>query len=401
MRTSQDHKLTVPAPRAFRPLEQKRRYRGASGGRGSGKSHWFCEEVVFDCLAEHTRAVCAREVLLSIKDSSKQLLEDKIRDFNLTGFEITEREIWYPPTESLIIFRGLQNHTAQSIKSLEGYNRLFVEEAQAISQRSLDLTIPTFRKNAVLDFAWNPVDPKDPVERLFADNDGDPDFAHIHVTYRDNPWFPDELRRDMERDRRRDPEKYLHVWLGRHQRMSEARVFRNFVIEEFETPPDARFYFGADWGFANDPTVLVRCFIEGDRLCIDQEAWAVGCEIDRTPALFATIPGSDKWPITADNARPETISYMRRHGFPRIKESIKGKRSVEDGIAFLKSFDIVVHLRCIHTAEELAAYAWKVDPKTNEVLPVLADKDNHVIDALRYGLEGTRRSNYTLAAVDT
>lgn len=161
-------------------------------------------------------------------------------------------------------------------------------------------------------------------------------------------------------------------------------------MEDFETPADAEFRFGADWGFAVDPTVLVRCFLKGRKLYVDQEAYRVGCEIDQTPALFDTIQGSRKWMITADSARPETVSYMRRQGF-RIKAAIKGQGSLEDGVEFLRSFDIIVHPRCKHTADELALYSYKQDPLTNEILPILEDKNNHVIDALRYALEALRR----------
>jgi phage terminase large subunit len=195
--------------------------------------------------------------------------------------------------------------------------------------------------------------------------------------------------------------------------LSEARVFRNWRVMAFETPIGVRFYFGADWGFSVDPTVLVRCFIgrfdengevvpdymNGDTLFIDMERYQVGCEIDNTPALFKQIPGSQDWPMTADSARPETISYMQRNGFPRIQPSVKGQGSVEDGIEFMKNFDIVVHPRCPHTIDELSQYAYKIDKKTNEVLPVLEDKKNHVIDAVRYALESTRRSNYHLDSI--
>lgn len=118
----------------------------------------------------------------------------------------------------------------------------------------------------------------------------------------------------------------------------------------------------------------------------------VGCEIDRLPDLFDTVPDARKWFITADSARPETISYMRRHGYPRIRSAIKGAKSVEEGVEFLKSFDIIVHPRCVHTIDELTLYSYKVDPDTNLVLPILADKKNHVIDAVRYACEGARRA---------
>jgi phage terminase large subunit len=394
-------KLLVETPPIFDPLTKKRRYRGARGGRGSGKSHFFGEDLILDMMTKHTRAVCAREVQLSIKDSSKQLLEDKIDLFQMRPFfDITDREIVYEATDSMIIFRGLQNHTAQTIKSLEGFNRFYCDESQQLTQRSLDLITPTFRKeDTVMDFAWNPISKKTPVERFFNENEGDPDFICVTANYYDNPFFPEALLRDMTRDRERDIDRYSHIWLGHYQQQSEARVFRNWSIQEFETPDDARFYFGVDFGYAIDPTVMVRCFIRARKLFIDYEAVAVHCEIDNTPTLFRKIPHSDKWPCTADNARPETISYLKRHGYPRMKESVKGKGSVEDGIEFLKSFDIVIHPRCKSTIEEMTTYAWKIDQRTEEILPVLDDKDNHVIDALRYALEGTRRSNYTLLGV--
>jgi phage terminase large subunit len=348
--------------------------------------------LIEDTVSQHIRAACLREVQNTIKDSVKQLLEDKIRKLGQErAFTITDQEI-RGPNDSLFIFRGLQNHTATSIKSLEGFNRALVEEAQTISQRSLEILTPTFRTGSELWFAWNRTDPKDPVDKLFRENEGDPDFISVKVNYSDNPWFPEELRRDMERDKRRDPEKYAHVWLGEYQRKSEARVFRNWQIKEFESPPDARFYYGADWGFSVDPTVLVRAWIKDRNLYVDQEAWQVGCEIDKTPALFDLIAGSRHWPITADSSNPQSISYMSKHGFPNIKPSVKGPGSVEEGVEFLKGYDIIVHPRCKHVIDELTLYSYEVDKQTGDVLPKLADKKNHTIDSLRYAVEGVRRA---------
>lgn len=375
----------------FLPLLAPKRFKGAKGGRGSGKSHFLAEMLVEEAITDHVRAACLREVQNSIKDSVKQLIEDKIHALGQSHkFNITEREI-RGPNDSLFIFRGLQNHTVTSIKSLEGFNRALVEEAQTISQRSLDIMIPTFRSGSQMSFAWNPDKATDPVDKLFRENADDPDFELVTANYHDNPWFPDELRRDMERDKRRDPEKYAHVWLGEYQRNSEARVFRNWTVEEFDAPADAIHRFGADWGFAVDPTVLIRCHIVGRKLYVDHEAYAVGCEIDNTPALFDQVPEARKWTIRADSARPETVSYMQRKGF-KIIPAIKGPGSLEDGIEFLKSYDIVVHPRCKHTANELALYSYKTDPLTNDILPLLEDKNNHVIDALRYACEGLRRA---------
>ena len=388
-------KLDIPTPRKFVPLLGKARYKGAHGGRGSGKSHFFAEMLVERCvMVPGTRAVCVREIQKSLKNSVKMLVEDKIRKLGVSVmFEILDSEI-RTPGGGVIIFTGMQNHTSDSIKSLEGFDIAWCEEAQSLSQRSLDLLRPTIRKpGSELWFSWNPAKPTDPVDVLLRGENPPSDATVVEANWSDNPWLPDELRADLEDDRRRDPDKFLHVWGGHYSLNSEARVFRNWSVEEFPPPRDAVYRFGADWGFAVDPTVLVRCYIEGRNLYVDYEAYEVGCEIDHLPALFDRIDGSRKWLIRADSARPETVSYMRRQGF-KITPALKGQGSIEDGVEFLRSFDIKVHPRCENVIEELTLYSYKVDPHTQEILPVLDDKDNHTIDALRYALEELRRSGY-------
>lgn len=414
-------RLKNPLPRALAPLLGSERFQGAKGGRGGAKSHQFGGMSVVEMFTEHTRLACVREVQNSIKDSVKQLIEDKINTLVAvdvdTGkqwpiapwFKITEREIVCKRTDSLAIFRGLQNHTASSIKSLEGFNRAWYEEAHSLTQRSLDLATPTFRAAGTQQrFSWNPDLDTDPVDVMFRENANDPDFKLVTVNYYDNPWFPDDLRRDMERDKRRDPDKYEHVWLGAYRKNSAAQVFRNWKVERFDAPAvGTRLYLGADWGFSVDPTVLLVCFIVGRTLYIWREVYAVGCEIDRTPALFDRIDPewtaaraadpnwkslARRWPIVADSARPETISYLRNHGFPQITSAIKGAGSVEDGVEFLKSYDIVVHPDCVHAHTEFKLFSYKTDKKTGKITTDLDTKDNHTIDSARYALENVRRS---------
>ena len=338
-----------------------------------------------------TSAVCVREIQKSLAQSVKKLLELKIEQLNVGHLFEVQESLIKTPGGGLIIFNGLQNHTADSIKSLEGYDIAWVEEAQSLSQRSLDLLRPTLRKHgSELWFSWNPNLETDPVDNLLRGENPPPDAIVVQANYRDNPWLPDVLKQELEYDQKRDPDKFAHVWLGEYQRNSEARVFRNWTVEEFESPKGATYRLGADWGFSVDPSVLVRCYLDGRRLYVDYEAYMVGCEIDNLPNLFDRVPGSRKWFITADSARPETISYMQRHGFPRVNKAIKGAKSLEEGVQFLQTFDIVVHPRCQHTIDELTLYCYDTDPLTGEVLPKLKDKDNHVIDALRYALEGAR-----------
>lgn len=407
-----DNALRIFTPRAFMPLQAPRRFKGAKGGRGGAKSHHVAERLVRDCFRGHVRVACVREIQNSIKDSVKQLIDDKIAKHDVRGhFKITEREI-VGPNESLFIFRGLQNHTAASIKSLEGFNRVWYEEAQTLTQRSLDLATPTFRKPGSEQwFTWNPEFPTDPVDRFFRENieANDPDFACVTVNYEDNPWFPDDLRRDMERDKLRDPDKYNWIWRGGYRQNSEAQVLRNWRVERFDPPPAGTALLGGgDWGFSVDPTVGLICFIVGRTLYIWREVWAIGCEIDRTPALFDKLdpewtPARAKdpnWkslarriPIIADSARPETISYMQRNGFPRMQAAIKGPGSVEDGVTFLQSYDIVVHPDCFHTIDELKLYSFVIDKKTDRITTDLEDKNNHTIDSARYAVENVRRTS--------
>lgn len=385
----------IETPRVFAPLLQPARYKGAHGGRGSGKSHFFGEYVIEQhIIDQNDSTVCVREVQKSLDQSVKKLLELKIEAMNAGAyFDVQDARIKSTQGSGIIIFQGMQNHTADSIKSLEGYKRAWVEEAQSLSQKSLDLLRPTIRlPGSELLFSWNPNEETDPVDALLRGENPPPDAIVVEANYRDNPYLPDVLRAEMEYDRTRDPDKYRHVWLGEYARNSQARVFRNWKVEEFESSTTATYRLGADWGFSVDPSVLVRCWIDGKRLYIDHEAYMVGCEIDQLPDLFARVPDSQKWFITADTARPETISYMQRHGYPKINAAIKGAKSVEEGVEFLKSFDIVVHPRCVHTIDELTVYSYEIDDLTGLILPKLADKDNHVIDALRYACEGARRA---------
>ena len=387
--------LQIKTPKWAAPLLEPSRYKGAWGGRGSGKSHFFAEMMIEShILDQKRRSVCVREIQKSLNQSVKRLLEMKIQNMNAGAyFEVQDAVIKSKKGDGLIIFQGMQNHTADSIKSLEGYDCAWVEEAQSLSQVSLDLLRPTIRKpGSELHFTWNPRQSNDPVDFLLRGPTPPKDATVIKVNYTDNPWFPSVLRDEMEYDKRRDPDKYQHVWMGEYLRNSQSRVFRNWKIEDFEAPADAIHRLGADWGFSIDPTVLVRCHIIGRTLYIDYEAYMIGCEIVNTPELFLQVPEAEKWPIVADSARPETISHMRKNGFPKIMGAVKGPRSLEEGIEFLKNYDIVVHPRCLHTIDELTLYSYKTDPLTGKILPLLEDKKNHVIDALRYACEGVRRT---------
>ena len=208
--------LRVEVPRKLKPLLGPSRYKGAFGGRGGAKSHFFAEQIILRAFATPTRIVCIREVQNSIKDSVKQLLTDKIAKFKLEAeFEVLDTEIRCTANGSLIIFKGMQSYNAANIKSLEAYDIAWVEEAQTLSQASLDMLRPTMRKDgSELWFSWNPRYKTDPVDQFFRKRPPANSIA-VSINWMDNPWFKDTpLYQDMLDDFAADPDKAEHVWNG-------------------------------------------------------------------------------------------------------------------------------------------------------------------------------------------
>lgn len=368
-------------------------YRWAKGGRGSGKSYTFALMAAIYGYAESIRILCTRELQVSIKESFHAEVKRAIEshDWLAAHYDVGVDYI-RGKNGTEFIFRGLR-HNMTAIKSMANIGLCIVEEAEDVPESSWEDLTGTIREpNAEIWAVWNPKRENSPVDARFVKSCPARAIGR-EVNYTDNPWLSDRLKREAEYDRSRDPSKYAWKWLGKYLVQSDAQVFKNWSIEEFEVHPEATIRQGADWGFSVDPTVLVQAYIVGRKLYVPYEAYKVGCEIVDTPDLFFSVPDSEKWTITADSARPETISHMQRNGFPKMMRAIKGAKSVEEGIEFLKSFDIVVHPRCKHLIEELTLYKYKEDELTGKILPVLADKDNHVIDALRYACEGARRAS--------
>jgi len=369
-----------------------KRYIVIFGGRGSSKSWTVADFLILKAYESEKRILCTREIQKSIKDSVHKLICDRIKALGLESFfVITDRAI-RGTNGSEFIFAGLK-HNPDIIKSMEGIDYAWCEEAQSLSRKSLEVLTPTIRKpGSQIIFTYNPTDEEDPVhvDYTLADRD---DTIKIEINYNDNPFFPDVLKEELEYDKRTDYDKYLHKWEGKCIKHSEAQVFYGkWEVNSFEAPEDTFFYFGADWGFSKDPSTLVRCFIIDRILYIDYEFYEVGVEIDKLPGRFEAVPESKIYPIKADSARPDTISYMKRHGYNKMSGSKKGKGSIEDGIEFIKSFEkIVINPRCKNTIDEFRYYSYVVDPRTGNMSNKIEDKNNHIIDALRYALEDLMR----------
>ena len=209
--------LKIPTARAFKPLLKPSRYKGAHGGRGSGKSWFFAEKLILDSLEGGMRSVCIREVQRSLIQSAKRLIEDKLIDMGMdkgAGFKVMKDHI-LTPGDGIIMFQGMQDHTAESIKSLEGFNRAWVEEAQTLSDHSLKLLRPTIRgEGSELWFSWNPRRKNDPVDVLLRQGDIPTSAIVVKANWEDNPWFPAVLEQERKDCLRIEPEQYEHIWNG-------------------------------------------------------------------------------------------------------------------------------------------------------------------------------------------
>lgn len=256
--------LNLKTARVFAPLLEPARYKGAHGGRGSGKSHFFAEMLLEDCLyepgamgGEGLRAVCIREVQKDLSQSSKALLESKLSALGLgqaDGFRVY-KDVITTPGDGLVIFKGMNDYTADSVKSLEGFKRAWWEEAQTATQRSLDLLKPTMRAaGSQLWFGWNPRFAKDPVDRMLR-AEGLPTGAQVvQANWRDNPWFTAELEQERQDCLRLQPDKYDHIWEGGYETVNEGAYFARQLAD---TRAQGR--IGA---VAADPLMTLRAFVD-------------------------------------------------------------------------------------------------------------------------------------------
>lgn len=243
--------LAIQTARAFKPLLAPARYKGAHGGRGSGKSHFFAELAVERCIGRHgTRIVCVREVQRSLKESVKRLVEDKIQALGVGGHFRVLHDSIVTPGGGVILFQGMQDHTAESIKSLEGFDVAYVEEAQTMTARSLEFLRPTIRKpGSELWFSWNPRHASDPVDQLLRGPNPPPDSVVAKVTHRDNPFLPAVLEQERLHDEQHNRARYAHIWLGEYEPSVVGAIWDRVTIHQHrraEAPPLERIVVAVD-----------------------------------------------------------------------------------------------------------------------------------------------------------
>ncbi|MBU6188401.1 MAG: PBSX family phage terminase large subunit [Betaproteobacteria bacterium] len=351
--------LPISTPRALAPLCHPARYLGAWGGRGSGKSHFFAEKAVERCLMRPgSRGVCVREVQKTLKESAKRLIEDKIRALGVSErFEPLNSEI-RTPGGGVILFQGMQDHTSESIKSLEGFDWAWVEEAQTLSARSLEMLRPTIRApGSELWFSWNPRSAGDPVDALLRGPTPPPGAIVCRVNYNDNPWFPPELELERAYDERTKPERYGHIWLGEYEPIAIGAIWDRLMLHRNrrDVPPDmGRIVVAVDpavsaeAGSDEHGIVVVGVGEDGRGYVLDDLSMRGG------PRQWAerAIAGLDRWDADAIIVERNQGGDMVKHTLQSVRPGVptvevvatRGKHVRAEPIAALYALDRVSHV---------------------------------------------------------
>lgn len=243
--------ITYPAK--LQPFaESPKRHNIIRGGRGSGKSWSVARILVAKALVSPLRLLLAREVQKSIRESSKRLIEDTIKDFGWTRFFDIQRDVIYGINGAEFAFAGLRDHTADSLKSYEGFDWCWVEEAHSVSATSANTLVPTIRKPGSK-FVWtyNPDQEDDFIHELAAVPDED--TLVLDLNWRDNPWFPVELEKERVKLKRINDDLYQHVWEGKCRSLA-GLLFKRQWFNFYDTlPARLNYYISTDFAGGLDP----------------------------------------------------------------------------------------------------------------------------------------------------
>ena len=370
------------------PIEYKRlfakdwREAAIYGGRYSLKSHTVARALLILARQSKKRVACFREFQNSIGDSSYQLLADLIKQYELNDFELTKNSIINKINGSDFIFKGLWNNE-QSIKSIEGIDIAWVEEAQTVSEKSLEVLTPTVRKDgSQIIYTYNRLLEEDPVHKRLV-LEGRPNTLIINVNYDiavKYGWMPDVIKAEIEDDRINRPTLYQHKWLGEPYSL-ERKIYRNWVIVD-EIPHEARLErYGLDFGYSNDPTAIIAVYYYNGGYILDEITFQKGLS---NKQIADILKNHDKALVIADSAEPKSIDEIHSYGVD-IVGAIKGKDSVAHGISLVQAQRISVTKRSINLWKGYMNYLWKTD-LNGKIINVPDHEWSDSLDATRYGL---------------
>jgi phage terminase large subunit len=361
------------------------------GGRYSLKSHTVARALIIRARQKKTRVACFREFQNSIAESSHQLLADLIDKYELTDFKVTDNSIINTINGSDFIFKGLHRND-QSIKSIEGINLAWIEEAQTVSEKSIEVLTPTIREpGSQIIYTYNRLEELDPVHKRLV-IDGRPNTLIINCNYdiaEKYGWLPEVIKNEIEDDRINRPALYKHKWLG-EPNTQEGRIYQDWSLID-EIPHEAKLErYGLDFGYSIDPTVIVALYSFNGGYIVEEVTYQKGLSnksiadilLNREPAL-----------VVADSAEPKSIDEIYGYGV-NIIGAVKGKDSVRQGIQFVQDQRISLTRKSIRTYTSYLNYKWAVDKEGKTISPNKPDDTVHEwsnsMDAIRYGLDSFR-----------
>jgi phage terminase large subunit len=376
---------TMKIPTEFKRLfDNDWREAAVYGGRFSGKSHTVARYLLIRARQSKTRILCCRELQNSIADSSHQLLADLINEFDLQDFKVTDKSIINTITGSDFIFKGLHRNE-QSVKSTEGIDIAWVEEAQTVTESSLEVLTPTVRKdNSQIIYTYNRLNEEDPVHKRLV-LEGRPNTLVINVNYDiaiKYSMMPDVIRLEMEDDKERRPSLYNHKWLGQPQRLDGRRIYKDWNIID-EIPFEARLErYGLDFGWSPDKAAIVAIYFFNGGYILDQ----VGCRLEWANREMAeTLKNLPQALAVADSAEPKSIDEIRRYGI-NIVGSQKGRDSVRHGIKAVQDLKISVTRHSQDIIDGYRTFMWATD-KDDKIIAGVPEHEPDTLAASRYALE--------------
>jgi phage terminase large subunit len=383
---------TIEIPNEFKGLfSNKWREAAIHGGRYSLKSHTVARFLLIKAREKRTRVACFREFQNSISESSYQLLADLIKQYELVDFELTNNSILNKVNGSDFFFKGLWNNE-QTIKSIEGIDLAWVEEAQTVSEKSIEVLTPTVRNpGSKIIYTYNRLLEEDPVHKRLV-IEGRPNTLIINVNYDialKYGMMPDVIRLEMEDDKAKRPALYRHKWLGEPHNM-ERKIYQDWVVID-EMPHEARLErFGLDFGYSNDPAAIVGIYKYNGGIILDEITYLKGLSNKDLADILLNNPRAL---VIADSAEPKSIDEISSYGIS-ILASNKGQGSVLQGIQYVQQQRISVTKRSSNVLKEYRNYLWQID-KEDKIINEPEVVWNHAMDAIRYGLESLNtRSDY-------
>lgn len=394
--------MKIEFPRKLNFLFHPARIKGARGGRGSGKSWGFARALLTIGAKRKIRVLCTREIQKSIKQSVHQLLKDQIEAMGLVRFyEVFETTI-RGKNGTEFYFGGLSDQTADSLKSFEGVNVCWVEEAQSVSKRSWDILIPTIRaEGSEIWITYNPQLESDETHQRFVVKPP-PDCVVVEMNYTDNPYFPAVLEKErLHAEQTMRPEDYRHIWLGACRPAVEGAIyFEAMSLAEGrirDVPHDCslKTHVVMDLGMADSMTLIlvqkvaseirIIHYIEGNqRILADYSAELRGLRLDNQAMNWGTVWLPHDGFQKRHQSGKDDATIMRGLGWDvqqtpnvHVSSGIDRAREIFPRVYFNKQ-------RTERLIECLKRYRWNINSKTGEATQPLHDEFSHGADAFRY-----------------